>query len=292
MPTKKRSKKGSKAPPNVRETKKKMIADDVVNEKKKEIIHGIMAPEKEEQPFLFGEADMILNTLETEKTEIESQIKLCLKSIDRLENKIGDLNVRHTHLSDAAEAARKHAPMKEEPAPPSEEPRRQKELEHVEKLEQLAKEEEKRKEEDEQKQTTEDDSKIEAPGLKTPDPDEHFGSNIEVGDTVKTNYNTGPFIVEEISGPYDKITFPGTLALVDSPPHYSLKMSEPDAKRNKDGSLPKNYQYSYINDLIIKDGKIVNIFADNTDEVTIIAKPIKTNPLLPDLPSTASKDPY
>lgn len=91
---------------------------------KKNAVNKAQTAEKNdapEQEFLFGEADMILNTLETELKEWQSRHSKILDAIDRCVIKKDEAVERIVQLSDAVAATRKHAPMKEDPAPPTKE---------------------------------------------------------------------------------------------------------------------------------------------------------------------------
>jgi chromosome segregation ATPase len=59
------------------------------------------------QPNLFGEADEVYNTLETELTMVNLEIDAAQKTIDRKEKEIEDLQVRQQRLSRAIVLVRK-----------------------------------------------------------------------------------------------------------------------------------------------------------------------------------------
>ncbi|GAI67152.1 unnamed protein product [marine sediment metagenome] len=84
---------------------------------------------------------------------------------------------------------------------------------------------------------------------------------MDIGDIVQTNYETGPYRVEKIS----KYKVYGL-------PVYSLVLSRPNDKRNADGKLPKDYGYYYLNELVAQDNKILCLFKNNKDEVSIVKK--------------------
>ena len=85
---------------------------------------------------------------------------------------------------------------------------------------------------------------------------------ISIDDLIKTNYGTGPYRVEEIS----KHTYYGICEA------YSLVLSEPNAQRNKNGKLPKDYSYSFINEIVAQDGRLLMLFEANKDEVIVVGK--------------------
>ena len=85
---------------------------------------------------------------------------------------------------------------------------------------------------------------------------------ISIDYLIKTNYGTGPYRVEEIS----KHTYYGICEA------YSLILSQPNAQRNKNGKLPKDYSYSYINEIVAQDGKLLMLFEANEDEVIVVGK--------------------
>ena len=59
--------------------------------------------------------------------------------------------------------------------------------------------------------------------------------------------------------------------MTPTPDHYSIKCSDVDAKRNKDGTLPKNYQYSYLNQVLAVGNRFLSIHKDSSDEVILSA---------------------
>ena len=85
---------------------------------------------------------------------------------------------------------------------------------------------------------------------------------ISIDDLIKTNYGTGPYRVEGIS----KYTCYGICEV------YSLILSEPNAPRNKNGKLPKDYSYSFINEIVAQDGRLLMLFEANEDEVIVVGK--------------------
>lgn len=61
-------------------------------------------PAEATQKPLFGEADMVLNTLEMELKEIEGDMKKCRESIERLEEKEAGLQTRFENVFAAKNA--------------------------------------------------------------------------------------------------------------------------------------------------------------------------------------------
>ncbi len=55
---------------------------------------------------LFGEADMIINTLESERKELQDEIKGCRKTISRKEEEIEALLERKSNIENSIEAAK------------------------------------------------------------------------------------------------------------------------------------------------------------------------------------------
>ena len=53
---------------------------------------------------------------------------------------------------------------------------------------------------------------------------------IHTGDIIATSYNTGPYIVHQIHGPFTYFTGVGHIAILDHP-EVSLTLSTPNAKR-------------------------------------------------------------
>ncbi|MFA5217034.1 ParB/RepB/Spo0J family partition protein [Sulfuricurvum sp.] len=94
---------------------------------------------------------------------------------------------------------------------------------------------------------------------------------IHPGDIIKlhnVHELSKQYRVETITGPYGEVSEKSELP-ISIPPHYSISMSDPDAERNKDGSLPKNYDYAYMNCLVAQDGKI-NALAEDFGQKNII----------------------
>ena len=98
---------------------------------------------------------------------------------------------------------------------------------------------------------------------------------VKVGDIVRTSYGTGPYRVEKITGPYKQHYDAAKGQQVKAPESYSFVLSDVDAKRTKEGKLPKNYSYSYINELVAVDDRLLALFMANEDEVFIEGKPKK-----------------
>ena len=87
-----------------------------------------------------------------------------------------------------------------------------------------------------------------------------------------TSWDTGPYRVEEITGPYNEVDHPEHEgATILSPEYWSIKCSDVDAKRNKDGRLPKNYEYTYLNMVLAVGNRFSSVYADSQDEVILTA---------------------
>jgi chromosome segregation ATPase len=68
---------------------------------------GTMAPR--EQQHLFGDQDLVINTLETERAVLQEEIKVTLKSIENKKEKLGELESRIENISSSIESIRKAA---------------------------------------------------------------------------------------------------------------------------------------------------------------------------------------
>ena len=68
---------------------------------------GIMSVK--EQQHLFGDQDFVINTLETEKSVLQEEIKATLKSIETKEEKLEELKLRIENISSSIESIRKAA---------------------------------------------------------------------------------------------------------------------------------------------------------------------------------------
>lgn len=108
---------------------------------------------------------------------------------------------------------------------------------------------------------------------------------LEVGDTIRTSYGTGPYLVVRITKhvtcccPYSKISRTAIchdhwdgptvkdfhIEVVD----WSLLLIDSRAKMTKNGKLLGGSQYSYINELVAFDGKLLQRYENSQDEVII-----------------------
>ena len=274
-------------------------------------------PTKAEQPFLFGEADQILNALETELTQWRSTFEKLHEARLRIDLKIDSAIERIDGLSSAITATRKHAPMKEDPSPPVQAGKIVDDLVadmkpgQEEKVLVAPKEQEKMFSRDDDpdpsasviavfKDTHEPGLKVHvereevAPGAaeRVPSKDPLFTEQEEInikpllfrnptqpipevlfpGDVIATNWETGPYRIEEISGPFNTTEDLQHGGVMSCPEHWSLKCSDVDAKRNKDGRLPKNYNYSYINLVVAVGARFLSLYAASEDEIMLTAQ--------------------
>lgn len=264
---------------------------------------------KAEQPFLFGEADQILNALETELTTWKSTLEKLFDADGKLQTKMKSAAVRIESLEAAIKATRKHAPMKEDPAPP-EKKKKIVEISHPTSIS-----------EEMPVTTTSSDEPEKLQGIKGIDQEtwphgqptavaegaaerdadlavKFREGTIPVpevlfpGDKVKTSWNTGPYNIESIAGPFHAATIGDEE--VPSPAHYSLQCSEVKTKRNKDGKLPKDYDYYYLNLVVAVGNRFLSVFEESKDEVYLQASaPVSTatkDPKQEKLPNTAQEE--
>lgn len=113
MPKKRSPKKRPKAPPKT--------VSQVTGAEAVDIFKKAKEAEEEkmpEQPYLFGSADMILNTLEMELRDWRERLEKISNAEERLEKKKHVALERIVHLSKAVEAVIDHAPKQEDPAVP------------------------------------------------------------------------------------------------------------------------------------------------------------------------------
>ncbi len=236
---------------------------------------------KAEQPFLFGEADQILNALETELTYWNGVFEKLDEAYDRTRLKMDTVKLRIDSLHSAIAATRKHAPMKEDPAPPKKEDEAAIVKEEATSLTDAV--------EKTKTTTPSTDPAPEAPTSSAPaakgaaernkatedllvkfrNPTQPLPDLLFPGDILVTSWETGPYRVEQISGPFHAATVGDEE--VPSPDHYSIQCSDVDAKRNKDGRLPKNYEYSYLNMVIAVGNRFLSVYADSSDEIFLKA---------------------
>lgn len=73
----------------------------------------------EKQKPLFGKADLIINTLSTERSEVADEMIKLKDSIEKKEEKLGELEARRENLDKSIEEARKisQKKVKKEPEP-------------------------------------------------------------------------------------------------------------------------------------------------------------------------------
>ncbi len=241
---------------------------------------------KAEQPFLFGEADQILNALETELSQWQGTWSRYADSISKLQEKMHAARDRIEILSSAVEVTRKHATMKEDPTPPT---KLEPEILTPEQQGDITKGRAMDNDRLDDKETTPSstDPAPEAPTSSAPvakgaaernkatedllvkfrNPTQPLPDLLFPGDILVTSWETGPYRVEQISGPFHAATVGDEE--VPSPDHYSIQCSDVDAKRNKDGRLPKNYAYSYLNMVIAVGNRFLSVYADSQDEVVL-----------------------
>ena len=282
-------------------------------------------PPANEQPFLFGEADQILNALETELAAWKKTRGKLNDAHDKVEDKLLDARDRIMSLTSAIDATRKHAPMKEDPKPPEQiketADKIVKEVSQVafgpgfdKVVDQITHPTEIPEDQPESKTTssstapaeeapTSSDQKEVAKGAAERD-EERTGDlavafregTISVpevlfpGDIVETSWKSGPYKIESIVGPFYAATVGDEE--VPCPPHYTLQCSTVDAKRNKDGRLPKDYEYSYINLVVAVGNRFLSVFEASKDEIFLVAKPVATkeSSKQEELPSTEKEE--
>jgi len=93
--------------------------NDLKEEVKKDLEEaGFLATGKKEpaQKPLFGDMDLVINTLETEATEIKKQIEKAQDSIDRRKEEISDLGERLDNIETSLAKLRAKAKEVEAPA--------------------------------------------------------------------------------------------------------------------------------------------------------------------------------
>ena len=239
------------------------------------------AGKKEEQPFLFGEADQILNALETELSTWRNALEKLHEARGRIEDKMEVAADRIQILTNAIHATRKHAPMKEEPAPletkpepetttPSDDPAPEALISSGEaKLEKELIEQQKETNKALAPGAAERNKATEDLAVKFRTPTQPLPDLLFPGDILVTSWETGPYRVEKIAGPYKEVDDLQRGGMLPSPDHYSIQCSDVDAKRNKDGRLAKNYAYSYLNMVIAVSNRFLSVYADSQDEVVL-----------------------
>lgn len=85
----------------------------------------------------------------------------------------------------------------------------------------------------------------------------HWSELVKVGSIIKTNYNSGPYIVEHIS---EREVY-GVLTI-------GFTLSYPDAKRKKDGTMWGDPD-GWISEIVAVDGELLKLFLKNKDTVTV-----------------------
>ena len=243
---------------------------------------------------LHGEADMILNALEVELFSHKEKLKTLHKQLDTLNDKIFDERERVEILSEAVNSQRKLAPMIEIPED-------QPEPETTSSSgDEAPKDPISGVDEDHDANGQPNPPKAVAPGaaeravspedklaietttkeeIAAPfrNPTQPIPEVLFLGDIIETSWNTGPYRIEEIIGPFSTTENLQDGGMMDCPEHWSLKCSDVDAKRNKDGRLPKNYEYPGINLVVAVGNRFLSLFAASEDEIMLIAEPIDKN---------------
>lgn len=192
----------------------------------------------EDQPYLFGEADMILNTLEMELKDWSDKLDKLYREEQRLEEKTSSVRQRMIQIKKAIEATAKHAPKQQDPAAPQKET------------------------EEERAQDKREEEKLfrEASGPGVPD-------LIKPGDIIHTSWGSGPFRVEEIEGPFTEARISsgeeGKVETLKTPPYYRLKCSDVNAPEGK------REEYKLINYVIGVNRRLVNLFESSDDFITL-----------------------
>jgi len=79
---------------------------------------------------------------------------------------------------------------------------------------------------------------------------------VKPGDVVRTSYDSGLYIVEEVAGPYTEGGYP---------PHYTLVCTRlyPHPGRLRDTRF-------WLNELVAQDGRLLKLFEVNQDEVFVV----------------------
>ena len=85
----------------------------------------------------------------------------------------------------------------------------------------------------------------------------HWSELVHIGTVVRTSYNTGPYVVEQIN---EHIIY-GLKTI-------SLVCSLPDAKRRKDGQMMGEPD-GWLNEIVAMDGRLLKLFKANEDEVFV-----------------------
>lgn len=96
------------------------------------------------------------------------------------------------------------------------------------------------------------------PKRRTPDGEPTVKDIVKPGDMVITNYGTGPYRVEHVDEFQSYI----------GDPWFTLVLSKPDERYNKDGS-PHPANHYWINGLVAVGGLILGYFVEDTDTVTV-----------------------
>ena len=277
MPTKKKpAKKPAKKQVKSPRPKQAAPKEEDLMLKMDSIPTGKLSKEAGVQPFLFGEADQILNALETELSEWKSTYERLDSGMERLIKKMEAAEERIEALSSAVEATRRHAPMTEDPSLPL----AVKNV--VEKVVQTISHPTEIPENQPEAETTtsRDEGAAEntisgVPSLLFRTPTQPIPELLFPGDIIITNWETGPYRIEEIGGPYNTVEGPPSEGIMSCPDHWSLKCSALDAKRTKEGKLPKNYNYYYINLVLAVGNRFLSVFAASDDEIMLTAESVQ-----------------
>ena len=100
---------------------------------------------------------------------------------------------------------------------------------------------------------------------RTPEGQPKVPDFVAPGSVIRTNYDTGPYIVTKVSGPYEYRPDDGDGHAYE---HYSLTMVHSSKFRERPAKATLKGD-SYINELVAVDGRLLKLFEANTDEVTV-----------------------
>jgi len=266
MPTKKKpAKKPAKKQVKSPRPKQAAPKEEDLMLKMDSIPTGKLSKEAGVQPFLFGEADQILNALETELSEWKSTYERLDSGMERLVKKMEAAEERISGLSLAINATRRHAPMTDDPAPPTKESEDSKILgEKALIWEKIIRPEPPITERGGPKE-----KKMKDKEFRTPDIMATLDKVVKLGALLQPDFQDAKVIVANIIGPKNTVQSSITADLVSCPPCYTLLLTD-----YKGAAV-------YYHNMIMCEGRIQSIFRNNNEGFDIIRKSDK-----------ASKDPY
>ncbi len=217
------------------------------------------------QLFLFGEADQILNALETQLKEKKDVYEKLDGRMERLVKRMEEVSDMISELRTAIDSTIKHAPKKEDPAVPDPIERKVQDIADKMSNDRLDDEKEEPVTKTEKEEIAELESALEE--FRTPDPDVKFTDIVKKGMLIRPSMMIALYAVDDIRGPMRAVSSNITREIVPCPDVYTIHCISPDPATS--------FKDVYYHNLIIFGGKIRSVFKSYDDTYEIVGKPDK-----------------